>query len=902
MATDASSFAASIHALVVGVGEYSPAGEGAALSGLPGCPAGAHQVAAALVDPRACRIPPAQVACLTQRAETDKSSIMWALAEMARRAGAGDVIFFYFAGHGMDRPEGYYLATADSSAVSAPDASISAHDIVESLKGTLARGVLIVLDCCGGAGLVERAPQLLTEFGDRFDYRILISASTSEERSWELPGEGSPFTGLLVDAISGRLPAMGRQGEIYFRDLYGFLVVEMDKIFKGRLRELVPQRPNAAPFYREEPLLFVNSDASLHSIRLDTARFSPNEVQAKIRAAVAIVAGVLLAVALSAWTWQDQHLYAQRFLPSGLVDVERGYPGWRLFGYPKPVWQVDLRADDVDSGAPLSRTGFLVMAAGTDPFAELLGQLSKVGRAKLQLQTAQYARAAETARNALGAIPDPHSEAALDADDTVVAAAYAQPAIPILDLLGGDKMVVSRTLQALAAKDVPTLEQALGRPDLQEPGRFDHDLVFSAFPAACSPALGAYVQRALGNSWTFDEASADMVVRTRCMPSGVSGPLDWHRIASDQARMRLLLGQTQDPGLLTDGFSRFVAEIAGELAAGPTFGTNHAADPYFQLSHAMDAAVVFDLPGFGCSPQLTALLERANEEHDDVVGNDDRTRFARYVGTYCRGVAALGQSDDGSPQFRIGGSLLVTVPATELTKEDVGRMAQWNADIVERLALTQVAGRSRPNEKLAFVPYIPNTDSGLSIVEQIVTTDDESLQVSGLAWVLSHRKDDFMPLIRRVLPQLRDDALLAAAVMARDEEPIKRELASLVVGSPQSEGRRAAWLMLWGDEQQAFEILTTPSLASRTAAIGCLTFRDDLTAIRERLASSSSPVLTRLLDAIDRGASERQRLQADMSALPLPHAEWRAHIDWSTTLGGRLLLRSLAPDATLELR
>ena len=200
------------------------------------------------------------------------------------------------------------------------------------------------------------------------------------------------------------------------------------------------------------------------------------------------------------------------------------------------------------------------------------------------------------------------------------------------------------------------------------------------------------------------------------------------------------------------------------------------------------------LPGFGCGPELVALLKRAETERDDVVDDGDRVRFGRYVGRYCRGPdTALGQSDDGNPQFRVGGAVLVTVPATDVTKEDLGRMAGWNADLVSRLAFGQVGGRSRPNEKLAFLPFVPDGDTTLALMEDLVVQDDEALQLSGLVWVLLHRKDGFVPLVRRVLPQLRDDALLGVAVFARGDGEVWQDLAAAVAGSPQGEARRAAW-------------------------------------------------------------------------------------------------------------
>jgi helicase len=117
-------------------------------------------------------------------------------------ATTDDVVVITFAGHGS--PDGR-LVLFDTNIADLAQTTLSMADLADAFKGTNARVVLCILDCCFSG----QAPARVLEVGARprsaftlsgiyGEGRILLSACATNESAWEQPGTGH---GLLTYAV-----------------------------------------------------------------------------------------------------------------------------------------------------------------------------------------------------------------------------------------------------------------------------------------------------------------------------------------------------------------------------------------------------------------------------------------------------------------------------------------------------------------------------------------------------------------------------------------------------------------------------------------------------------------------------------------------------------------------------
>jgi helicase len=122
-------------------------------------------------------------------------------------AGEDDVVVLTFSGHGT---HDHRLVTYNSVVDRLPDTTLSMDDLAQRFRGSKAKAVVCVLDCCfsGGAparvlegSAVPRSPT--APFADIAGKgRILITASGIDEEAFELPGAGfGILTKALLDAL-----------------------------------------------------------------------------------------------------------------------------------------------------------------------------------------------------------------------------------------------------------------------------------------------------------------------------------------------------------------------------------------------------------------------------------------------------------------------------------------------------------------------------------------------------------------------------------------------------------------------------------------------------------------------------------------------------------------------------
>ncbi|MER9227065.1 caspase family protein [Mesorhizobium sp. M0664] len=894
--SDASAFSKSIHAVVVGVGQYARPVNGGKLKDLPECVIGAKRLAAVLVDSTACRIPDHQVELLTLPAETTKNAILAALNSAARRASPEAALFVYFAGHGLETDSSFYLATVDAEPVPTPDTSISAQDLAEALTGTAARGILIVVDCCGGAALAERAPLVFSALGDLFEYRILLSASRRGQSSWELPGEGSPFTNLFIDALSGHLPTVGKHGEIYFRDLSAFLVNEMRKLFRGRLSGLKEQEPKAEISAGDDPLVFVNSDISLESVRLNLARFSIKDFRRRLLVTLSTVVGIIIAVTLGIWTWLDQHKFA-RVRADG-VELLAGYPDWNLLRFPDPIWEFDIRNSDIRAQSLLGPNQPLVLLKRDDPADSIGDNLTEIGRARFAMQLGRNEEATTLARSILQSSGGLSKNTAYDAKDIIIAAAPEGDGASIADLVSDEKLVATRALQRIATIDAPMFEKLLASGDMIDPRRFDQELVFPRIPPACTSPISAYVERLLGKEWAFNPYAADLVARTRCVPTLLGTRVDWKRIVGTQAYLRRLLSPSEEDKEIVAGFDRLVEDLLAEAAVADA---PDLSDPRSLLGNSLDAAVAFDRPAFKCSQKLLDLIRKFSEQPDGL-DFSERASVTAYLAQYCLGEALIIKaSEAGEVEIGQGAAMLVSVPLQTLDAKTIQALAAVSAGTMVPLLTYQVAGNFRAADKLQSIFAMPDLPASVNLLEGAAAAQEEDLQAAALLWVFHHRRADLVPMVKRLGSTLLGPAILRISIAARSDQPIFAALERFALDSPGAE-LRTCWTTIWGPLDEAINNVTKPALEERKVALSCLSFRGDLPSISSRIARSGSSFYADVLARVSQAAREHDRLVADIKTTPASLKKWRAGVDFTETLGGRLLLVALVPDPDLMLR
>ena len=366
---DARRFSEGTHALVVGISSYASSG----LKDLPACEPEAAAVAEALVSSQSCGIPSSQVRLLVGSVATS-TAILEELCRCAEAAGAEDILLFYFAGHGISVAEGFALLTDAPGPVDAR--GISSELLVEALSRTEARGVLVILDCCGGAGLAEHAPAYFHGLAGH-DFRLLVSASRAGQSSWELADHGSLFTRRLLRVLRGE-ERLGQHGAIYFRDMFDYLYTAVVGDAQRDLGSAAPQTPVFAGSHSDDPLLFINRDLTLSQVRVRMRRILPEELRRRVALAVGGVLGLVAISIGSYWAFLDSNEYLE--VRGDNIALVHGYPRLSGFGLPQTEWVYSFGPQDLRVGTRLTRDVALVLNAGQSPEEALVSLLKPAPR------------------------------------------------------------------------------------------------------------------------------------------------------------------------------------------------------------------------------------------------------------------------------------------------------------------------------------------------------------------------------------------------------------------------------------------------------------------------------------------------------------------------------------------
>lgn len=109
-----------------------------------------------------------------------------------------DVVLFYFSGHGTESNLGGYLATSDARKY---NEGVSLTDVLTLADNSVAREVVILLDCCH-SGSFGQLPAVDNRSAVLREGVSVLTASRSTQPAVEVEGRGL-FTSLVCDALEG---------------------------------------------------------------------------------------------------------------------------------------------------------------------------------------------------------------------------------------------------------------------------------------------------------------------------------------------------------------------------------------------------------------------------------------------------------------------------------------------------------------------------------------------------------------------------------------------------------------------------------------------------------------------------------------------------------------------------
>lgn len=490
-------FSAHSHVLAVGRSHYDMP-----LATLPAVETEITEIVEALTDPLGCAIPRVNVTHLVGT-DCSREAVLAHLDAYASTLHQDDILVVYFAGHGKNSDTGFELITNEDDLTTLDSATLD-----NALRRIPTRGILMVLDCCGGGGFAERAPGFFQSLGDR-EFRILLSSTRENQSSWELRNPPrSLFTRRLLSVITGQTQ-LDPSGGVYLTELLSYLqtsVVE-DSRKVGKLQE-----PIFSGAYSQDPLLFLHRDLTLAKVKVRYAKVTQEQMVKRIRLSGALIIAAALFVTGCLWAWMDSHRYLS--LDNDQVVLWHGYPEWTGFGLPVEQWQFDIKRSHIKATSILLDGRAVVIGRREDPIEYLMESLNASG----QLATHLWASEAPGQLSS-GVLADYF----LDDDDAgfiLEANMLSDQSVDFLAELAGsaDAIVAYQALAALAFQNpefvATVLQQRLSRPE--EVGNQLN--VVADWSAPCTPSVESWLHAyaAADANYLFYPTVVDASLRSGC--------------------------------------------------------------------------------------------------------------------------------------------------------------------------------------------------------------------------------------------------------------------------------------------------------------------------------------------------------------------------------------------------
>lgn len=887
----ATAFGDLTRAVLIGVSQF----EDKAFRELKACAPETTRLSTALTDPAGCRIPDRNVDVATDtRATIDH--VVSLLQAASSTATPDQILIVYFAGHGEKIEGGFALILHNTRRSDLAGTALTSSKLDRIFSGCKARGVLMVLDCCGGAALAENAPAFMQQVGQH-DFRILLSASRANQSSWET-SRGSVFTKHLIDVVEGTAQISATPGQVYFNDLLRHLRNSVSEEIANAGGALPPQEPVFNGGYVDDPLIFVHTSETLKQIRVKVQRYSQSYVRARIRFTVLLIASFLVTGFSGLWLVLDQHYYLQAGDRS--TAAYHGYPGLSGLGYPKLLWTAEVQRNFIKPDSPLANNEAVASRRTQPIFAALFNELSSAGQSLLSVWAGRKEDARRSAKAGMDAVgPERPNEWA------ELAQLFASNAT-VADLTQLEELsrhqnasVVQTALEALARLDRSRAIKALyGRGfEMNQVGI--HLNAMKLWDRPCDEALQAYLnkfQRA-PSYLQFTRATLLTAMDAQCVVE--IDPL----LAANQAHLGAvatywaILGGETPSGLAKSVQSEIEAAIARIEAdkEGPAENELRILERLLEMGLA--------LPSSGCptsdkekvvatGPSVVGRFRQVVAVFDRVSGPTGlrytRTRLAAYLAANCEGVKVIfvpaqqpgsqwsialeqGTERQVVTKFVLDASNLpidVVQLAEHITSSD-------QAELLQRLATSNLDGywKSRIVRKLRLlkVPAGP--------IEPFLSRGEVELQVEAYLWQAASNHDG---ALRAALARLNDPAaefLPGLLTLLAKDANSRTVIIQALTGPVSDDRRRTALITLFGTQAQVAEKLASAISEIRATAADYLDFRDDLVHIAA-LAQPKLVMPTFFSASLDKIKSHRDRIRDDLASTP----------NWAVELRSRLTL------------
>jgi hypothetical protein len=154
-----------------------------------------------------------------------RANILGELSIISQTAAEGDLLLFYFSGHGVAESGESYLLARDTRVSALKHTAVSMRDVRELLELSPARAKVMVLDAChSGASIGKAEPTMTPEFIRRVfeeaEGMAVLASCKQGQKSWEWREKGrSVFTYYLLEALSGRADLGGKKGFVTVSDI-----------------------------------------------------------------------------------------------------------------------------------------------------------------------------------------------------------------------------------------------------------------------------------------------------------------------------------------------------------------------------------------------------------------------------------------------------------------------------------------------------------------------------------------------------------------------------------------------------------------------------------------------------------------------------------------------------------